>query len=358
MHLASVERALEWQAGHADTNDAPCTARLIRGFVPLLDSDLAIGRRMRDWPGLSLEDAMPLRLAGGFHYLQLSGAEARLAPIYSGSITDQRAVDAVVAEVARDHDRELLGWFDGPPQTNEAGRSAGIMAQLMWLSPHLGTRFALYEIGCSAGINTMLDRFAFDLGGVRLGPESPVRIAPDWRGPPPPCEPVEIVAISGCDVAPIDLADRAQALRLKSYVWPEVTERLARLDAAILMAQARPPAIEQSDAADFVTAMLASPSTEGVTRVLFHTIVWQYLPPATRAAIEAAMVAAGAAATQAHPLAWVTVETNRETFRHELRCRFWPGGGEEVLLGEAQAHGAWIEWLGVKAARGIASMRG
>lgn len=358
MHMASVERALEWQADHAHENGAPCTARLIRGFLPLLGADLAIGQRMREWPGLSLEDAMPLRLAGGFHHLQLSGDEARLAPIYSGAISDQPAVDAIVVEVARDHDERLLGWFDGPPQTNEAGRSAGVMAQLLWLSTKFGPRFELYEIGCSAGINTMLDRFHFNLGEISLGAaDSPIQIAPEWRGEPPPCEPVEIVGITGCDVAPIDLGDRAQALRLKSYVWPEVRERMDRLDAAIGLAQGRPPQIKHCDAAEFVNAMLARPAKDGVSRVLFHTIVWQYLPEPTRIAIERAMFAAGEAASEQHPLAWVTVETNRETFRHELRCRYWPGGAEWTLLGEAHAHGAWVEWYGVKSAREIPSMQ-
>jgi hypothetical protein len=358
MHMASVERALEWQADHAHRNGAPCTARLIRALLPLLDTDLAIGRRMRDWPGLSLEDAMPLRLAGGFHYLLLSGADARLAPIYSGAVSDQTAVDAIVETVARDHDERLLGWFESPPQTNEAGRSAGVVAQLLWLSTKFGPRFELYEIGCSAGINTMLDRFHFDLGGIGLGAaDSPIRIAPEWRGPPPPCEPVDIVAIAGCDTAPIDLRDPAQALRLKSYVWPEVAGRIERMDAAIAMALGRPPSTERCDAEEFVTAMLARQPRDGVTRVLFHTVVWQYLPAPARAAIEQAMVGAGAGATEQRPLAWVTVETNRETFRHELRCRYWPGGGEEVLLGEAHAHGAWIEWFGVKSPREIPSLR-
>jgi len=26
--------------------------------------------------------------------------------------------------------------------------------------------------------------------------------------------------------------------------------------------------------------------------------------------------------------------------------RYWPGGGEPVMLGEAHPHGAWVEWLG------------
>ena len=69
-------------------------------------------------------------------------------------------------------------------------------------------------------------------------------------------------------------------------------------------------------------------------------------PMFSRARIEAAMEKAGRKASAARPLAWIMVETNRQTFRHELRTRFWPGGGDEVLLGEAHAHGAWVEWYG------------
>jgi hypothetical protein len=39
------------------------------------------------------------------------------------------------------------------------------------------------------------------------------------------------------------------------------------------------------------------------------------------------------------------LETNRETFRHELVVRYWPGGAEPVKLAEAHPHGAWVEWL-------------
>lgn len=347
METADVLRALEWQAGHAENNSAPCTGRLIRGFIPLLGSGTRVGERMRNWPGLSLEDAMPLRLAGGFHNLHLTGADTRLGPIYAGDNTDQQAIDAIVLAVTRDHDAQLVEWFAGPPQTNEAGRSSGIMAQLLWLSGRLGPRFELIEIGSSAGINTMMERFGFDLGGVRAGRvESQLFIQPEWRGPPPPDAPVEIVAISGCDVAPIDLTNADEALRLKSYVWPDTPVRLQRIDAAIAFARERAPDVVRADAADWVEARLAAPQQAGVTRVLFHSIVWQYLPAESRARIERAMEAAGARASAEAPLAWATVETNRETFRHELRCRYWPGGEGGALLGNAHAHGAWVEWFG------------
>lgn len=346
MEIGNVERAIRWQAAHCAHNSAPCTARLLLGFVPLIESGLRIGEKMRNWPGLSLEDAMPLRLAGGFHNLHLTGADDRLGPIYRGELTDQDAVDAVVLAVARDHEAELLPWFNGPPQTNEAGRSAGVMAGLLWLSSRVGPRFSLFELGSSAGINTMLDRFAFDLGGVKVGVEgSPMQVTPEWRGPPPPDAPVEIVSVRGCDVAPIDLLDPVQALRLKSYVWAEMSGRLARIDAAVALASRKAPDVVAKDAGTFVADVLEQEPPRGVARVLFHSIVWQYLPVRTRDAITAAMEEAGAHATAESPLGWIKVETNRETFRHEIRVRYWPGDGEDALLGAVHAHGAWVEWF-------------
>jgi len=342
-----VATGIRWQAEHCTRNDAPVTGRVLTAMLALLDSDTATGRRMAGWPGCSMEDALPLRLAGGFHHLHLTGTDDRLAPVYAGELTDQQAIDALALAVTCDHDARLLPWFDSPPQTNEAARSSAIMAGLLWLSQRLGPRFELNEIGASAGANTMMDRYAYDLGGVRVGPAaSPVLIKPDWRGPPPPAGPVEIVSIAGCDQAPIDLTDAQAALRLKSYCWPENTARLHRLDAVTALANIKPPALVRMDAADWVDQLLAQPQAAGVTRVLYHSIVWQYIPSERRDRITAAMLAAGAAATPDKPLAWITLETNRATFRHELKVRYWPGGETEALLGEAHAHGAWVEWFG------------
>ncbi|MXP41523.1 DUF2332 family protein [Altererythrobacter soli] len=347
MEIADVREAIEWQAQHAEQAFAPCTARVIRAELAILDTDTATGRRMTHWHGLSLADALPLRVAGGLHWLYLAGEDRRLEPVYAGLLTDQNAIDAIVADMAVRFDARLLAWLDGPPQTNEAGRSAGIMAGLLWLSQRLGPRFELNEIGASAGVNTMMGRYFYDLGGVTAGPSlSRMKIVPEWRGPPPPHAKVEIVAVRGCDVAPVDLTDPDEALRLKAYVWADARERMARLDTAIAMAERVPPELVQMDAADFVREMLAAPQEAGVTRALFHTVMWQYLPAETQQAITAMMEEAGARATLERPLAWLALETNRQTFRHELRVRYWPGGEEAAHLAEAHPHGAWVEWFG------------
>jgi hypothetical protein len=342
----AVVRSIEWQADYTVKNSAPITGRIVTAQLALLHGSTRVGHRMATWPDSAMEDALPLRLTGGLHFLHLTGRDSRLAAIYSGEATDQPTIDAIVAQVVADHDDMLLTWLDGPPQTNEVGRSASVMAALLWLSERLGPRFEMNELGASAGINTMMDRYAFDLGGVTAGPsDSPLCVKPEWRGPPPPAGTVVIEAIRGCDRAPIDLTDGPSALRLKSFIWPDTPERMARLDKAVAIARVRPPRLDRCDAADWIAARLLAPQTATTTRVVYHSIVWQYLPEATRAAITAAIEAAAAMATDSRRLAWVRLETNRTTYRHELSVRYWPGGDGEVLLGAAHAHGAWVEWL-------------
>jgi len=348
MDIPAVSQALEWQAEHATRANAPCTGRVVRALVAVLGSDTEVARRMNNWPGLTLEAAMPLRIAGGVHHLFLTGDAPQLGPVYAGEVTDQAEIDRIVVTLVETFDARLSPWLDGPPQTNEAGRSASIMAGLLWLSQRLGPKFELNEMGASAGVNTMIERYFYDLGGVQVGPEdSPMRILPEWRGDPPPAGAVEIVAIRGSDIAPVDLADPEQALRLKAYVWAEVTDRIARIDAAIRLAGEKRPDLVRQDAGDFVRDLLARPQEAGITRVLYHSVMWQYLPVETRDAITKAMERAGAAATGERPLAWIKLETNRKTFAHELMVKYWPGGDAEwTLLSQAHPHGAWVNWFG------------
>lgn len=345
--IADVGAALDWHAAHCDKSDAPITGRIIRGLKAVMRGSSETGRTLREWPGQAMEDALALRVAGGVHALHLSGAEPALAPVYRGEVTDQAAIDAIVSAAAEKHDAALLPWFAGPPQTNEAGRSASVMGALLWLSGRLGPKFELTEIGASAGINSMMARYFYDLGGTTAGPaDSPMRIVPQWRGSAPPQNPVEITELAACDIAPVDLTDPVQAQRLKGYIWADAQERMVRMDAAIALATHAKPDLVAMDAEEFVRQRLAGPQQTGVTRAVFHTIMWQYLPADKRAAIRAMLEEAGAAATADKPFAWIRLETNRVTFRHELTVRYWPGGGEEwTQLAEAHPHGAWVEWV-------------
>ncbi|ALE15848.1 hypothetical protein AMC99_00538 [Altererythrobacter epoxidivorans] len=343
----AVRTAFTNQVAYCEANGAPITARIVAAILAVVEGERsnALIERIRGWHGAPLADALPLRVAGGIHSLHLSGDAPELMPIYRGI---PAADTDIVEQVIFGHEAQLLPWLDGPPQTNEAGRSSNFIAAMLWLaSEGLPARFECLELGSSAGINLMLDRYGYDLGGVEVGPANPVMtFKPEWKGNPPPDEAIEIVSAKGCDVAPVDLTDPAQALRLKAYIWPEHTVRFERIEAAIRAASDKKPDILKMNAAAFVEAELAKPQAEGTTRVLMHSIVWQYVPKDQQQRIVAAMEKAGARASADTPLAWVSVEADRTVHRHVLKVRYWPGGDEEVQLGWSHAHGADIEWLG------------
>lgn len=346
-----VGAAFANQVAYCLNNGAPITARVVAAVAAVLESGASgdFLDRVRGWQGAPMADALALRVAGALHALHLAGTAPQLAPIYAGK---SDVVDvAIIADVIAQHESSLLPWLDGPPQTNEAGRSSNYIAAMLWLTKQgLAPHFDCIEIGSSAGINLMIDRYHYDLGGVQVGPADAVmRFTPEWRGPPPPDESFTFAGLHGSDIAPVDLTDSAQALRLKAYIWPEHHVRFARMDAATSLAREQKPDLVAMNAADFVEAQLARPQAAGTTRVLMHSIVWQYVPADQRDRVSAAMENAGARATADRPLAWVALEANRTVHHHELVVRYWNGGGGDgasLRLAHAHAHGAWVEWLG------------
>ena len=336
--------AFRIQEHYCRTNASPIYAAVCAAIADGLTRDTRTGARVLDWPGEPTRDAVPLRLIGGLHALVLAGADAALADIFAGQITDPARIAQVVAGVLRDHDATLLPWLDGPPQTNEPGRSGALMTGLLAVAARFGPTIEILEIGSSAGLNLLIDRYRIDLGGTIVGPaDAPVSIVPDWRGPPPTAVPVGIVAVRGCDVNPMDATDPAVEARLAAYIWAEAPARLARVQGAIAMLRERPVDLVRADAADWIEARLAEPQAAGVTRVLMHSVVWQYLPESVAERIRAAMTAAGARATAERPLTWVSMEPDRSLGHQVVRMRAWPGDDGWHVLATAHAHAAWID---------------
>ncbi len=336
--------AFRIQEHYCSRNAAPIYGRICAAIADGLTRNSAVGRRILDWPGEPTRDALPLRFMGGLHALVLAGKDVGLARVFAGEITDPGAVMAEVNRVAVAHDEALLPWLDGPPQTNEPGRSGALILGLMEIARGHGPKLDVLEIGSSAGLNLLIDRYAFDLGGVHVGPpDSPVTITPEWRGPPPEPAAIEIVSTRGCDVQPLDATDPAVGERLLAYVWPETPMRAERLGRAIDMQRAKGVNLTHADAADWLEAQLAQPQAAGVARVLMHSVVWQYLPEDSATRIRAAMRDAAGRATAERPLGWVMMEPDRSLGHQLLRVRSWPGHDEWRTIASAHAHAAWVD---------------
>ena len=343
MSDAAVREAFRIQAFYCGRMDAPIYARLCEVIADRLDRDGEVARRVLDWPGEPTRDALPLRLIGGLHALVLDHADDALAAVFAGTVTESEAIAAVLTATLERHAARLLPYLDGPPQTNEPGRAAALMVGLMAVARRHGPRLETLEIGASAGLNLLIDRYRFDLGGTVIGPaDTPLTLRPEWRGESPEPVALDIVATRGCDVAPLDAGDPAQARRLESYVWSEAPARLERLRTAVAMVREHGVALDRADAAHWLEARLAEPQPDGVTRVLLHSVVWQYLPEATADRVRAAMAAAAARATPERPLAWVMMEPDRQSARQLVRLRTWPDDRGWETVASAHAHAAWI----------------
>jgi hypothetical protein len=352
--LATVIQALEVQGGICTQMGSPFSGVVARAIVADIVSGGAFAALAepfadRDVRG-QFDDATALRFLGGLHYLVLKGEAPELAAMYppNDEEPDPAHLAQLVSATARDHQQVLAAFVTSPPQTNEVNRSVCLAPGFLTVARRTGLPLHCLEIGASAGLNLNWDRYRYELGdaGAWGDPGSPVRLGAEWGGANPPFEVEATVAERrGCDQNPIDVRDPEQAFRLKAYVWPDQTERLARLDGAIALARQHPTCPEKADAADWVRAH--AHGAAGVATVLYHSVVWQYLPSETQAAVAAAIQAAGESATKSAPFSWLRMEPNPANLAApmELRLTFWPGGGES-LLAEVHPHGAKVYWTG------------
>ena len=103
--------------------DAPMYTQLCAAVADGLTRESRTGARILDWPGEPTRDALPLRFFGGLHALVRSGRNESLAAVFRGEVTDHDAIAAALNAALVAHDDAVLPWLDGPPQTNEPGRS-------------------------------------------------------------------------------------------------------------------------------------------------------------------------------------------------------------------------------------------
>ena len=339
-------------AWHSDHRDQPggsvFTSRLAQVLIDVLDETSEVGRRVLNWPGNPHDDAVALRVFAALHALARTGAVAELSAVYPPAQASDAHLEAAVRAAIEDADPFLARYLDSPPQTNEVGRSGVVLGAALILAKRFGHPLRLYEIGSSAGLNLRMADYAYDLGnGLRWGdPKARVTVHSEWRGNPPPLDaPLTVAGARGCDKAPLDPRDDTDAARLVSYVWADQYDRLERIEAALWNAREDDIAVEQADAADWIETLAAEPPPQGVTRLVFHSMVWSYLPEATQQRITAALERAGAASTAESPLAWFRYENDflpdKPSARLDLRV--WPDGSD-TMLGRAQYHGRWVEW--------------
>ncbi|KHK89714.1 hypothetical protein LK12_20950 [Novosphingobium malaysiense] len=319
------------------------------GRAPHLDATLAA------WPYDPATSAMALRLNAGLHALARRGTFTDLSALYAGRHTE---FDRAVGEALERGEPTLLTWMSHPTQTNEVRRSSAFMAALSVLAHRHGLPFELFEVGASAGLNLLLDRYAHDLGGVPCGQaDSSLRLKPQWNGPPPPRADVRVASVRGVDLRPLQLDDPLTRERLMSYVWPGDHARSHYLRRAMMLARNAVPVVDRDSGGTWLNQRLREPQAAGTMRVVLHSMVLQYLPDDELQSVKASIQGAGMRATRDRPFARIGLEWNRDRTQVLLCVTSWSGSskdGERTILAACHPYGAWIDWLGAAESRAAA----
>ena len=165
-------------------------------------------------------------------------------------------------------------------QTNEPARCATLLPLLAQLPQPL----ALLEVGASAGLCLLPDKYAYDYGRRRIepivaSPDAPLFHCTANEATPLPERTIEVAWRAGLDLNPLSVTNDDDVRWLHALVWPGEGARGALLAKALTVARRDPPRVVAGDLRYDLKA-LAGEAPKEATLVIFHTAVLAYVSDA------------------------------------------------------------------------------
>jgi hypothetical protein len=326
----------EWQAGYCRELGAPTWAAVIDALLSTLDGPSAAAEILRADDGDVYGTMRWLRFLGAVHRLALDDPACELASVLpsAGGRSDPAAAARTVPTFVAAHGAHVVAEMQFPVQTNEVARGAALSAAMGWL----GGPLRLREVGASAGLNLWLDRCRVVGDGFAWGPlDAAMHFDGLFATGTPAVDPFSVIDRAGCDRHPLDVRRPEHRRLLRSFVWPDHLERLARLDAAI--DAAGPMRLDDADLVAWTGDELAT--LEPGRTVVYHSIVVMYLDLDAQRALAQVLDDAGARATDDASLAHVSFELGDHDA--EIVVRRWPER-DVNRLATLSPHGGEVHW--------------
>lgn len=296
------------------------------------------------------EQARPNLYLAALHSLVMEAPASALAayfPSVGGMRAPDAALPAVLAAFVEAHEPALRALLrHRATQTNEIGRCAVLWPALQHMARAGGRpRLALFDFGCSAGLNLGVDAYGYRYLDPLAGPDQApgLAVAPAstdapvascrWHGVfPSPQRGFALDQRLGVDLAPLQVTDEADARWLLACLWPYDHERRARLSAALAVARRqRWPVQAAADGLAVLESWLDGLPAD-VQPVLFNSWVLYYFQEADRlrhrARVEQLMAARG--------LWWLSAEARVHSD--------WPAGVPLAERPEALSAGSATLW--------------
>lgn len=291
----------------------------------------------------------PIMLFGAVHDLLLHGLLHPLAKYYP-TLGGNQAADEHAFAAFRDlcfAQREAIveRLTTRLTQTNETRRCTYLLPAFATVAALANNQaLALVEIGPSAGLNLLWDRYGYDYGDGQLigDPAAPLQLSTELRGtlkPPIPATLPVVVWRVGVEVNPLNLSDEVAMGWLEALIWPEHVARIARLRTAIEGARSDPPPIMAGNALELLPALLAQAPADAALCV-YHTHVTYQFSSEMRAQLRELL----AAAALTHPLYHLSCEGFGDGWPRLTLSTYHGASVEEQLLAITSGHGNWLEW--------------
>jgi hypothetical protein len=339
-----------WYADNVFSGYSPLYARISR-TVAASDDVLAL---IDEAPPQSHQ---PNVLLAAVHYLLLGGLAHPLAAVYAGA--SDADPGPLFVDVCLTHRAEILELLTTRhTNTNEVGRSAVIALALTTVGSRAASPLAQVDVGCSAGLNLLCDRYRIDYGQAgATGPvDAAVQISCTVVGGRPPIEPLvpPIAERVGIDRDPVDVTDDDQARWQLALVFPD-TNRLPRTRLALQELRNDPPRIVPGDAVETIAPVLLGLPPDALA-VVTTTWVVAYFSSEHRVAFREQL----AEVSRKRPVAWISAEgpntidlftgldvpSDAQGTEASILglARFDGGELETEVLGFVHPHGLWVDW--------------
>ncbi len=293
----------------------------------------------------------PNVLYGAAQYLLLRGVEHHLRSYYPALTDSALAPTDEAYHAFRDfcfeHEAELRELMATKTvQTNVVRRSTCLVPAYALVAELGGGRpLAQVEVGSSAGLNLLWERYHYDYGSELVWGDaaSPVRLSTERRGSVPLPDLAESLRASwsvGIDLHPVSLADEDAVLWLRSLVWPENLELQHQLSAAIDVAKECPPSVIEGDANAKLPALLEGAPKDATLCVFASHVLYQFSRDALVTLYKAMQ-----AYSESRPVYFISMEGTGNA-HSELKLTIYENGDRRTVdLANCHPHGYWLEWL-------------
>jgi hypothetical protein len=282
---------------------------------------------------------VPHRLLAGARWLALSGE----VDDFETAADPWNAFHSVLEE----HGRWLARFVrEHPVQTNEVQRCWVLLPIFLTVARLAGPTLDLVELGTSAGLNLLWDRYGYRYDAGTWGnTAAPLQLAGEERSTVPRellRTEVDVRRRLGIDLQPVDVTTKDGVRLLDTFVRDEGYRTRVRRASEVLRQQ--PPELVRGDYVRLVPGVLQTRSDDALT-VVFQTISTVYLNDEERDWLRAIVDEAGAEG----PLAWISTPTPEEHGQrrgdYPLELAMWPGG-ERRIVARMDVRGEWLEWCG------------